>query len=296
MADSSLFQATADPEAIAHPSGNGSAGGAARKRCNELAGDEWLRCSISVWSDIRKNAEELALNHPAMFPSLLCERLIRMFLRSGRQRVLDPFLGSGSTLVAARNQGKAGVGLEIGDEYIRLAKQRLSQGNLFGTDAAPQQVIQADARRLGEFVEPESIDLCITSPPYWNILNQKRSADYKAVRHYGNLSEDLGVIADYDAFLDELAVVFQQVLVTLRPGAYCVAVVMDLRKKNHFFPYHADLARRLTELGYLFDDLIIWDRGHEYNNLRPLGYPSVFRVNKVHEFILIFQKPRADRG
>ena len=45
------------------------------------------------------------------------------------------------------------------------------------------------------------------------------------------------------------------------------------------------------EMGFLFDDLIIWDRKHEYNNLRPLGHPSVFRINRVHEYILIFQKP-----
>jgi len=66
---------------------------------------------------------------------------------------------------------------------------------------------------------------------------------------------------------------------------------MDIRKKNRFYPYHADFAQRMEEIGFVFDDLIIWDRRHEYNNLRPLGYPSVFRINKVHEFILIFQKP-----
>jgi hypothetical protein len=55
---------------------------------------------------------------------------------------------------------------------------------------------------------------------------------------------------------------------------------------------HSDLATRATKLGYIFDDLIIWNRQSEYNNLRPLGYPAVFRVNKVHEFIVVLQKPR----
>ena len=67
---------------------------------------------------------------------------------------------------------------------------------------------------------------------------------------------------------------------------------MDLRKKSRFFPFHADLAARMQQIGFLWDDTIIWNRGQEYNNLRPLGYPSVFRINKVHEFVLIFQKPR----
>ncbi len=66
---------------------------------------------------------------------------------------------------------------------------------------------------------------------------------------------------------------------------------MDLRKKDRFYPFHADLAARLKNSGFVFDDIIIWDRRQEYNNLRPLGFPSVFRVNKVHEYLLIFQKP-----
>ena len=55
---------------------------------------------------------------------------------------------------------------------------------------------------------------------------------------------------------------------------------------------HADLAGIMQQLGFIYDDLIVWDRRHEYNNMRPLGYPYRFRINKAHEFILIFQKPR----
>ena len=90
-----------------------------------------------------------------------------------------------------------------------------------------------------------------------------------------------------------LKTVFADVFDVLKPGAYCCVIVMDLRKKSRFFPFHSDLAARMTELGFIFDDLIIWNRQSEYNNLRPLGYPAVFRVNKVHEFIVLLQKPRA---
>lgn len=261
-------------------------------RCNDLSGDEWLRYSISVWSDIRKTQEEAALKHPAMFPTMLCERLILMFLRRrGSHRILDPFMGSGSTLVAARNLGKTGIGLEINPSYIGMARKRLEAPDLFGPGAPTFELHNADARMMPTTIELRSIDLCITSPPYWDILNQARTADYKDVRHYGNLEKDLGTIKDYEAFLKELQEAFWQVHQVLKPGAYCVVVVMDLRKKNRFYPFHSDLTTKLVDLGFVFDDLIIWDRGHEYNNLRPLGYPSVFRVNKVHEFILLFRKP-----
>ncbi len=262
------------------------------RRCNDLSGEEWLRYSLSLWSDIRKTAEEAAISHPAMFPTMLCERLIAMFLRRrGKHRVLDPFMGSGSTLLAARSLGKVGVGLEINESYIELAKWRLDDLHLFTKSARSYEIHQADARMLSAHVPARSIDLCITSPPYWDILTQRRTADYKEIRHYGNLDEDLATIADYQAFHDALATVFEQVVEVLRPGAYCVVVVMDLRKKNRFFPFHNDFANRIVELGFVYDDVIIWDRGQEYNNLRPLGYPAVFRINKIHEFILIFRKP-----
>ena len=138
---------------------------------------------------------------------------------------------------------------------------------------------------------PDSVDLCITSPPYWNILNQRRTADLKSIRHYGNHAGDLGLIDNYADFLAAVTHVLGRVLIALKPGGYCCVVVMDLRKKDRFFPLHSDLADRASQTGFIYDDLIIWNRQSEYNNLRPLGYPAVFRVNKVHEFVLLFRKP-----
>ena len=258
--------------------------------CNELDGKRWIQNSISVWSDIRKTPEENRLKHPAMFPAMLVERLIESFLRPEASVVLDPFAGSGSTIVAAEKLGKRGIGFELSTEYAGLARSRIDAA---AAGRPPRSTIhEMSAFDLLSHVEPESVDLCITSPPYWNILNQRRTADHKEIRHYGNLDGDLGTIEDYDDFLSELTRVFADVLVTLRPGAYCSVIVMDLRKKHRFFPLHSDLAARLQKLGFLFDDLFIWNRQSEYNNLRPLGYPAVFRVNKVHEFIVLMQKPK----
>ncbi len=259
-----------------------------KQRCNELDGATWLQLSLSVWSDIRKTPEEARLNHPAMFPSMLVDRLIRTFMRQQDRVVLDPFAGSGSTLVAAREAGKDAIGFELSPKYITLAKRRLDEPGLKA--GGHIDLRQGDASALLDTLEAGSVDLCITSPPYWDILNQTRSADGKAVRNYGNLPGDLGTIASYDGFLEALGAIFQRVLRVLRPGAYCCVIVMDLRKRDRFFPLHSDLAETLTRHGFEFDDLIIWNRGHEYNNLRPLGYPYRFRINKIHEYILIFRK------
>ena len=268
---------------------------APRRRCNSLDGKRWLRNSISVWGDIRKSPEELRLKHPAMFPTALAARLIESFLPAGPHVVLDPFAGTGSTLVAASRSGKQGVGLELSDAFVAAARKRFADRSLFeheNADAPSAPLLHhASATDLLTHVAAESVDLCVTSPPYWNILNQRRTADSKTVRHYGNLPNDLGTIDDYGDFLSALTRIFVDVLKVLKPGAHCCVVVMDLRKKDRFYPFHSDLAARLQEIGFRFDDLVIWNRQSEYNNLRPLGFPSVFRINKVHEFILLMQKP-----
>lgn len=258
-----------------------------KKRLNNLDGRTWTRFSISVWNDLHKNALERRLKHPALFPVALAERLLQIYAQKG-ELILDPFLGSGSTLIGAQRLGLRGLGLEISPEYLQLFYERLQKEK---SGSARVQAINDDARNLLQYVSPSTVDLCLTSPPYWNILQEKRSADRKSLRNYGDASNDLGNIGSYDLFLDELEGIFAGVYTALKKGRHCLVVVMDIRKKNIFYPLHMDLSRRMVSLGFILDDLIIWDRRQEYNNLRPLGYPYVFRVNKVHEFILIFQKP-----
>jgi len=71
-------------------------------------------------------AKASAVGHPAPFPEELPERCIHLYTFSG-QNVLDPFCGSGTTLVAARKLGRNFVGYDIDPEYIKLTKKNLSQ-------------------------------------------------------------------------------------------------------------------------------------------------------------------------
>jgi len=262
-----------------------------RKRANNLDGKTWTKYSISIWGDIRKSQEEIELGHPAIFPLALVNRLIEIFTTDEDKTVLDPFVGVGTVALAAKRLGKRGIGIELSPEFADQARRRCGQSTLFEASSGQADIYNADALNLGDLVEDGSVDLVITSPPYWDVLTEKRTADYKEIRDYGDETGDLGKIEDYGEFLAQLKKVFVAVYKAMRAGAYCCVIVMDLRKKNKFYPFHSDIADFMQEIGYIYDDIVIWDRRHEYNNMRPLGYPSVFRVNKAHEFILIFQKP-----
>ena len=261
------------------------------ERINNLSGKEWLQYSFSIWKDIQKNKEEWALRHPAMFPIMMAEKLIDIFTNSKEQVVLDPFMGSGSTLIAAQNKGLKGIGFEINKEYISMAKNRLD--NVYRTifiNNSNYKLINDSAENIDTYLSPNSVDLTITSPPYWDILNRRRSADRKAIRNYSNSSVDFGNISDYNQFLLSLQSVFSKVYKVTKPGRYCIVIVMDIRKNSNFYPFHSDLTKKMEEINFSLKDIIIWDRQKEYNNLRPLGYPYSFVVNKVHEYIMIFKK------
>ena len=262
------------------------------QKMNNLTGKEWLNYSFSIWRDIRKSKEENSLKHPALFPSQLVERFINIYTKDEGEIILDPFLGIGTSLIACRNTLRSGIGCELNKEYALHAKNRLKkqQQELFEKKEFEQKILIGDNRNTLKEIKSESVDFSISSPPYWDILNQKRTADNKEVRNYSDSKIDIGNIPDYAEFIENLKQVYSEVFRVLKPNKRCVINVMDLRKKDKFFPLHIDISRMMSEIGFELEDLIIWDRQHEYNNMKTLGYPWVFRVNKVHEFLCVFWK------
>jgi site-specific DNA-methyltransferase (adenine-specific) len=81
-----------------------------------------------VWRDVPGTSDP---DHPAPFPLDIPARLIRMFSFPG-DTVLEPFAGTGTTLLAAKILGRRAVGVEVDERYCEHAAKRLSQGVLFG--------------------------------------------------------------------------------------------------------------------------------------------------------------------
>lgn len=256
---------------------------------SDLDGKTWLQNSISIWSDIRKSKLELDIKHPAMFPSMLAERLIVSYSHEN-DLIFDPFAGTGSTLIAAKNCLRRSIGIELSNEFIKYYNIRINNLSLFAEESYEPKMIKEDSNNLESYIDPNSVNLTITSPPYWDILNQKRTADYKDIRNYGDSDRDLGNIDSYKEFIIALMLIFKKVYISTVTKGFCCVVLMDIRKKDKYYPFHMDVTLGMKDIGFELDDIIIWDRKQEYNNLRPLGYPYVFRVNKVHEYILVFQK------
>jgi site-specific DNA-methyltransferase (adenine-specific) len=96
----------------------------AEGRIDTIGKEEFIQQTKSIWSFATESAKRV--NHPAPFPVELPKRCIEMFTFVG-DVVLDPFLGSGTTAVAAKMTGRKYVGCDLSAEYCAIAEDRLVQ-------------------------------------------------------------------------------------------------------------------------------------------------------------------------
>jgi DNA modification methylase len=304
-------------------------------RLNDLDPKEWLKATKSAWYDHPDSLERPALielteaarekygderamellaqilpsvllsrptsrdslkaQHPATFAEEDIARLISFFTKSGNW-VLDPFLGSGSTLVACKQTGRNGVGIEITRRWAELATTRLHSTPSFFDEPVSVQVKEGDAKQVLREIRNRRFDFVLTSPPYWSMLNKK--ADHKVKRErvqkglattYSSAADDLGNCPTYGRFLSALKQVFAECKRVLKPGGYIAIVVSDFRDKSKFYLFHADLARVLERLKYQIAGITILVQ--DAKTLYPYGMPHAFVSNIHHQYVVVARKP-----
>lgn len=158
--------------------------------------------------------------------------------------VLDPFAGYGTTLAVAHRLGRQAVGVELLDEHLAIARERVP-------DEVP--LVRGDARHLTELlvgVVTEPVDLVLTSPPYMT------SVEHPENPLTGYATDD----GDYATYLDELGGVFRQVAALLRPGGRVVVNVANLAVHDHVTPLAWDVGRTVSRhLTFLGETFLCWD-------------------------------------
>ena len=266
-------------------------------RLNDLEAKTWLKFQKSWFIHNPPPRAKDVLRHPAKFPETLAQEFIEFFTKRG-QVVLDPMVGTGSTVIAALRAGRNSYGIELNPTYADIARQLITAERSSSDEAGllVSEVITGDAAHFSDYVSEHQIppiDYVLTSPPYWNMLHARGAETQKKRRAspgldviYSEEPADLGNIPDYDEFLKRLTTVYAGLQPFLRKGAYLTVIVKNVKKGGKIYPLAWDLAHQLGET-YTLKDERVWCQ--DDIRLAPYGFGNAWVSNTFHHYCLQFR-------
>ena len=235
----------------------------------------------------------------ATYPIALSSKCISLFTHEG-ELVIDPFVGSGTTLVSGTDLNRNVLGFDLSPDYVAVSNMRVKE--LESLNPSKQIAIQDDALCVDKYLEPESVSLVMTSPPYSNLLNRKRTnksrrteerenEQYLKIEQYSQNPLDLGTM-ELDEYIDVMGDIFKRILPLLKSKAHCVINVPDFWYDNKRITLHISLIEELRDKGYELRNTIIWDRTNIVNRVGIFGWPSNYiTMGTTFEYLLDFWKP-----
>jgi DNA modification methylase len=265
-------------------------------KLNNLTGKEWIKFSKTwfIHTPPRRNNDEIL--HPAKYPESLVSEFINFFTKKN-DWVLDPFLGTGSTLIAAGGLFRNAFGIELNKGYFNIADKRIKKNNYKNKIIAFNgNSLNTSAIVIKSFSKRKKFDYIITSPPYWNQLErnsmrQKSRNENGLDTKYSNSVDDIGNIMSYEEFLEAQAKIFDAVYDVTRENAYLTIITNNIYYKSKLYPLAFDTANSLTKRGkksWVLKDEKVWLQNDK--PLIALGVNSAWVGNRHHQYCLIFRK------
>jgi len=197
------------------------------------------------------------------------------------ERVLDPFLGGGTTVIESWVLGRRSIGVDVSPHSISLSKKRIAEM----AEKAPRgkmnpvlkpEIYEADARNLS-FLKDRSVDLVCSQPPYWN-----------AVRYTEYNPNDLSHIKDEKEFCEEFRKVAQEMFRVLKERKICAVQIGDTRKDGKFIPLGFMILKELESTGLKIKDIVI---KLQYADRSTAFYKNLKELQIAHEYLFIMKRP-----
>lgn len=230
----------------------------------------------TVWSFPERGAWA---THRGDFPGnwapQIPRNLLLKYTKEG-ELVLDPMVGSGTTLIECKLLNRNGIGYDINPECIKITKQRTS----FIYSKSNIKVEIGDARDLSK-IKDASIDFIATHPPYVNIIKYSQ----------GTIEGDLSNINNIGKFCDEMEKVAKEFYRVLKSGKFCAILIGSTRKKGMFIPIPHMILDRFLKVGFKLKEEIIKQQ-HNCNST-PFWRHQSKKFNFLlimHENLFVFKK------
>ena len=198
--------------------------------------------------------------------------------------VLDPMMGSGTTLVEAKLLERNAIGVDINLNAVMVARDRLNFPYNPLSVEYKEPIIKTylgDARNLDK-ISDNSIDLIATHPPYANIISYS-----KRKRINGDLSR-----LPLPKYITEMKRVAREAFRVLKPGKFCAILIGDTRKYKHYVPISYHILDVFLQEGFILKEDIIklqWNTKSGREKWRGKNY-DFYLIS--HEHILVFRKPK----
>ena len=212
-------------------------------------------------------------------------QLLRRYTKKG-EWVLDPFLGSGTTLIECKRLGRNGVGVELNPHVAKSADSIIEkEKNPFKITT---KVIRGNSRtfdyksELKKF-KTETFQFAIMHPPYWDIIK------------FSNNKDDLSNAKSVQDFLKMFGEVVNNFFPVLSKGRYCAVVIGDKYVSGEWIPLGFYVMQEMMNTGFKLKSTIIknFDQTTAKRNQKELwryrALAGGFYIFK-HEYIFLFQK------
>ncbi len=227
--------------------------------------------------------------HSAGYWGNFIPQIPNQFLRRYTKKdewVLDPFLGSGTTLIESRRLGRNGIGVELQPEVAALAMKTLAkEKNPFGTI---NEVINGDSSAVNFKRELKrhkcgSVQFLLMHPPYWDIIR------------FSEKKNDLSNAGSVEEFLKMFGKVISAAMPVLDTGRYAAVVIGDKYSSGEWIPLGFYTMQEMIKHGFKLKSTIIknYDQTTAKRNQKELwryrALAGGFYIFK-HEYIFLFQK------
>lgn len=232
----------------------------------------------TVWSFPERGSWKThSSNYRGNFAPQVPRNIILNYSKKG-ELILDPMMGSGTTLIEAKLLNRRSIGVDINPKSIKVAKNKIK----FKGDYKYQpSIYQGDVRNLN-FINSNSIDLLIIHPPYFNIINYSKD----------KIENDLSTINDLKIFLREFSKAISEFFRVLKENAYCAILIGDTRKNSHYVPLSNYILNIFLKKKFILKEEIIKLQHNckkdEYwkNKIKNYNFYLI-----KHEHLFIFRKP-----
>lgn len=258
------------------------------RKINDLDLNNWKEL-MDVWTDSlwiithRDNSGAHDGHYHGNFVPQIPHQLLQRYTKKG-DYVLDPFSGSGTTLIEAQRMGRNSIGIELRSSVANEAIQRIHSEQKDGiiADTFVDDSKTFDTDRILSRYGIENVQFIIYHPPYWDILK------------FSDDENDLCNASSLDTFINEFRQVVSNTSKILEKGRYCAVVIGDKYANSQLIPLGFYCMKAMQEVGLTLKATIVKNfdetkgKANQQSLWRRRALENGLYIFK-HEYIFVFK-------